>query len=115
LSPLEIIYNSPATSGTLKFTPRPGAVGLASITVTVQEPGTYAISRTFTVALRGKPVFTAGPVVTVDVDSGRYRQYWATGIAGSLGNSAYQALWFSAGNDAPALSASSLTLIGPAC
>lgn len=84
-------YTSPATTGSLRFTPVPNQSGTATITVTVRDDGGTAnggvdvITRTFTVTVNPvntPPLFVKGPDVAVAQDAGAQTiPNWATGIS----------------------------------
>ncbi len=84
-----------SSTGTLSFKPAKDAVGSTSVTVIAVDNGSNVapnVNRSpaarFTITLtpaNDAPVFTAGPTVTVNEDSGSYSQPWATQIFPAAG------------------------------
>ncbi len=84
-----------SSTGTLSFKPAKDAVGSTGITVVAVDNGSNVapnVNRsqpsTFSITLtpaNDAPVFTAGPNVIVNEDSGVYNQNWATGIFPAAG------------------------------
>ncbi len=93
-----------SSTGTLTFKPAKDAVGSTSVTVIAVDSGSNVapnVNRsgpsTFSITLtpaNDPPVFTAGPAVSVDEDSGPYSQPWATRVfpAAGIGASPQTAL-----------------------
>ncbi len=63
-----VTYITPATTGTLKFTPAPNQVGTATITVTVNngQPQNNLITRTFAITVAAAAPTVAGETPTLD-------------------------------------------------
>src|SRR5690606_16006124 len=99
-----VVANNPAwtsvqpavsSTGTLTYTLAKDANGSTNVIVTAVDsgPGTGAIinhsaPQTFAInvtPINDAPVFTAGPTVTVNEDSGAYSKPWATSIAAAAG------------------------------
>ncbi len=85
------VQPSVASNGTLTFKPAGNANGVAVVTVTAFDNGVPVAQsqpQQFTITIspvNDAPVFTAGPVVTVQEDSGAYSQPWASQIAAAAG------------------------------
>ncbi len=84
-----------SSTGTLSFKPAKDAVGSTAVTIFAtdsgsnvapnsnrSQPSTFSISLTPT---NDAPVFTAGPAVSVNEDSGAYSQPWASNIFAAAG------------------------------
>lgn len=93
----ELFAVQPAVSsqGTLTYTLAKDANGSTTVVLTAIDDGpstganiSYSAPQTFTInvaPVNDPPVFSAGPVVTVEEDAGAYSQPWATGIAAAAG------------------------------
>jgi len=66
-----VTYTSPTTNGTLRFTPVAGAVGLANITVTVNDggPSNNIVTRTFSVTVNSPPTVSTVGTQTIATNS----------------------------------------------
>lgn len=74
-----VSYTDPGATGSLLFTPVPGAIGTVTIMVTVDDgqAANHAFSRSFTVtvvSVNKAPTFTVGADVSVALDTGAYTQ-----------------------------------------
>jgi VCBS repeat-containing protein len=108
-----VSYSSPASTGTISFTPLPGTIGTAVITVTLTNSGgtvaggSNTTTVTFTVAVtpvNHPPTFTVGPNLTTTVDSGlQLVPGWATDISAGPPNESGQPLTFLTTSDNPGL------------
>ncbi|HHY84619.1 MAG TPA: tandem-95 repeat protein [Verrucomicrobia bacterium] len=101
-----VVYTSPNSTGTLRFTPVPGASGTATITVTVNDGqgSNNTFSRTFTVAVadvNDPPTLDVLSSITVAEDSGP-RTVELKGITSGATNE-HQVLTVTAVSSNPAL------------
>ena len=66
-----VIYTSPATTGSLAFTPAPNLSGTTTITVTVNDAQAQSniITRTFTITINAAPVISSVPNQVLDEDA----------------------------------------------
>jgi List-Bact-rpt repeat protein/Big-like domain-containing protein len=85
-----VTYSSPNATGSLTFTPVPGASGVATITVTVNDgaPSGNLFSRTFTVTVNGindPPTLDAIANLSISQDAGQ-QAVQLTGISAGAGN-----------------------------
>ncbi len=85
------VQPSVSNDGTLQFKPRLNANGVAIVTVIAVDDGAIvaeSVPQVFTInisAVNDAPVFTPGPSVTVDEDSGAYSEPWASGVLPAAG------------------------------
>lgn len=66
-----INYTSPASTGTLTFTPTANSNGMATITVTANDaqPSNNIVTRSFTITVNGAPRISSIPTQTIDEDT----------------------------------------------